>query len=105
MASASAASRARAWRRGRRSWRTGRGRMRRRETVDPARRRVLGAGVAGAVLTGLPGVSFARGAPIVRTTAGRVRGRFDGELQVFRVIRYGADTAARRFEPPVPPAP
>jgi para-nitrobenzyl esterase len=34
-----------------------------------------------------------------------VRGRFDGELQVFRGIRYGADTAARRFQPPVAPAP
>ena len=42
---------------------------------------------------------------MVRTTAGRVRGFFDGDLQVFRGIRYGADTAPRRFQPPQPPQP
>ena len=34
-----------------------------------------------------------------------MRGIFDGDLQVFRGIRYGADTAATRFKPPQPPAP
>ena len=43
--------------------------------------------------------------PVIRTTAGRVRGFVDGDLQVFRGIRYGADTALRRFLPPVSPAP
>jgi para-nitrobenzyl esterase len=34
-----------------------------------------------------------------------VRGRVDGDLQIFRGIRYGADTATRRFMPPVAPEP
>ena len=38
---------------------------------------------------------------MIRTTAGRVRGFVDGDLQVFRGIRYGADTAPRRFLPPL----
>jgi len=33
-----------------------------------------------------------------------VRGSRDGDLQIFRGIRYGADTGARRFMPPVAPA-
>ena len=45
----------------------------------------------------------AASAPVVRTTHGRVRGFRDGDLQVFRGIRYGADTAPLRFMPPVPP--
>ena len=47
----------------------------------------------------------AAAAPVVRTTAGRVRGTLDGDLQIFRGIRYGADTATRRFMSPVAPTP
>ena len=43
--------------------------------------------------------------PVVRTSAGRVRGTVDADLQVFRGIRYGTDTASRRFMPPVAPEP
>ncbi|HET7811314.1 MAG TPA: carboxylesterase/lipase family protein [Steroidobacteraceae bacterium] len=50
-------------------------------------------------------VRAAASGPVVRTTAGRVRGFFDGDLQVFRGIRYGADTTARRFQPPEAPRP
>jgi len=74
------------------------------ESVDVTRRRLLGAGVAGAVLAGAPAFAAAKREPVVRTVAGRVRGRVDGDLQVFRGIRYGADTAPRRFQPPVAPA-
>jgi len=47
----------------------------------------------------------AAASPVVRTSAGRVRGTVDGDVQIFRGIRYGADTAARRFMPPVAPEP
>ena len=73
------------------------------ERIDLRRRRLLGAGTA----LGACAVTLARAAPdpVIRTRAGRVRGFIDGELQVFRGIRYGADTGPRRFMPPAPPAP
>jgi len=69
------------------------------ERIDLSRRRVCG--VALGVLA-MP-VARASAHPVVRTRAGRVRGFIDGDLQVFRGIRYGADSAARRFQPPVEP--
>ena len=41
--------------------------------------------------------------PVATTKAGRVRGAMDSGIYVFKGIRYGADTAARRFMPPLPP--
>ena len=35
-----------------------------------------------------------------RTRSGRILGLRDGDLHVFRGIRYGADTATHRFQPP-----
>lgn len=43
--------------------------------------------------------------PIATTTSGKVRGRLDHGISVFKGVRYGADTAPRRFRPPVPPEP
>jgi para-nitrobenzyl esterase len=75
------------------------------DRVDPARRALLGAGVALSALAAVPRAHGDTGGPVVRTTHGRVRGFRDGDLQIFRGIRYGADTATRRFMPPVAPAP
>jgi para-nitrobenzyl esterase len=45
------------------------------------------------------------GSPELVTTAGRVRGYRDRGIAAFKGIPYGADTAPRRFQAPVPPAP
>ncbi len=62
-----------------------------------------------AVLAGmaaLPATTGARGAdPIATTTYGRVRGLREDGVLVFRGIRYGADTAPRRFRRALPPQP
>lgn len=50
---------------------------------------------------GTPAAGLTAG-PVIRTRAGRVRGLRDDDLMVFRGIRYGADTATRRFQPPQP---
>ncbi|HET6396217.1 MAG TPA: carboxylesterase family protein [Pseudoxanthomonas sp.] len=42
---------------------------------------------------------------LARTRSGRVRGVREHGVHVFRGIRYGADTATTRFQPPRPPQP
>ncbi|MBN6152736.1 carboxylesterase/lipase family protein [Xanthomonas sp. AmX2] len=44
-------------------------------------------------------------APLARTRGGRVRGYRDQGVQVFKGVPYGADTAARRFQPALPETP
>ena len=44
-------------------------------------------------------------APITQTIYGPVRGTLDEGITVFKGIRYGADTAPRRFQAPLPPTP
>ena len=70
-----------------------------------SRRSVLGGLTAGAVA--LPGAGWsAEGAsPVAVTRHGPVRGYLDKGIKVFKGLRYGADTAGRRFLPPLPPRP
>jgi para-nitrobenzyl esterase len=44
-------------------------------------------------------------APVATTKHGKVRGAIDNGVNVFKGIRYGADTSKSRFMPPVPPEP
>ena len=46
-----------------------------------------------------------RGDPVATTHYGRVRGLREGGVLVFRGVRYGADTAPRRFQRALPPQP
>ena len=49
--------------------------------------------------------AWAEGAPLARTTAGKISGVIEGGVNVFKGIPYGADTATTRFKAPVAPAP
>jgi para-nitrobenzyl esterase len=72
------------------------------------RRNVLYSGIAlaGYSLTApLARAQLSEQHPVVRTTHGRVRGFADQGTKVFLGIRYGADTAPRRFRPPRAPQP
>jgi len=67
----------------------------------PDRRGFIGAG-----LTLMASPAFAAASdPVVTTSHGRIRGVREGGLHVFRGVRYGQDTAARRFRAPIAPAP
>ena len=68
------------------------------------RRNFLTTSLALAGTTALPNLVLAQaGAAIVETSNGRVRGRTENGLQVFRGIPYGGDTSAKnRFMPPTP---
>ena len=76
-------------------------------------RRQMGLGaLAGSLAASgaVPGLAAARTtiegpAPQVRTTHGPIIGARDGAVSVFKGVRYGADTAPRRFQAPVAPTP
>lgn len=74
--------------------------------VSKTRRDVLVASaVTVAAATAAPAFGSSTKRPEARTTAGRVHGTYDSGIAVFKGIRYGADTSARRFMPPLPPKP
>ncbi|MBB3222384.1 carboxylesterase/lipase family protein [Pseudoduganella umbonata] len=75
--------------------------------TDPIRRTFLKQSiVAAASLSGLAAHATAAGeSPVATTRHGQVRGYRDNGVHVFKGVRYGADTAARRFMGPLPPQP
>jgi para-nitrobenzyl esterase len=80
-----------------------------------SRRAVLKASVAVMAFAGAGGVlaacgdkTAAAGAvtdPIVETGYGKVKGYLEDGITVFKGVRYGADTATTRFQPPKAPEP
>ncbi|MDZ5647912.1 carboxylesterase/lipase family protein [Nitrospirillum sp. BR 11828] len=65
---------------------------------------MLGLGLAAAAVT-LPPRAWAASDPVVITGHGPVRGLRQDGIDVFKGIRYGADTGQRRFQAPQPPVP
>jgi para-nitrobenzyl esterase len=67
----------------------------------------VASGVAAASLVRIPAFAgvLSIESPVASTTSGKVRGYVDSGINVFKGIRYGADTAKRRFMPPEPPEP
>jgi para-nitrobenzyl esterase len=69
-------------------------------------RRAVLAGAAAASLAGLADAAKAAAkAPVVTTLYGKVRGAEVDGIKVFKGVRYGADTAPRRFMAALPPQP
>ncbi|CAN5274260.1 carboxylesterase/lipase family protein [soil metagenome] len=71
------------------------------------REMAMGALAGGMAASGtFPRLAVAQGsAPVVRTTHGPIIGAKDGDVSIFKGVRYGADTGPRRFQPPVAPTP
>jgi para-nitrobenzyl esterase len=68
---------------------------------------LVAGGAAASRLIRMPAfaTTLAGESPVATTKHGQVRGYLDQGINVFKGIRYGADTAARRFMPPIPPEP
>ena len=70
-----------------------------------SRRNAVAAGLGLSTLAWSARAAQPAPSPVAATAHGRVRGYVDDGILAFRGLRYGADTAPRRFQPPVAPAP
>ena len=70
-----------------------------------SRRTILANGLAAGAVISTNVFASSLENPVAATSHGPVRGYRDGPVSVFKGVRYGADTAPRRFEKPAPPAP
>ncbi len=77
--------------------------QRRRFLRDSARYALMLGATSLPLLPAFAGVPGPRhdAAPLARMRSGRVRGQLEQGIHVFRGLPYGADTAARRFQPAV----
>jgi para-nitrobenzyl esterase len=64
-----------------------------------------GAGGALAACSQAPTAPAASTDPVAETTYGKVKGFVEDGITVFKGVRYGADTATTRFQPPKSPEP
>lgn len=74
--------------------------------MTQVQRRQVIAGAAAALSTAVAGTMSALASevfPVAETRYGRVRGKLDKGVMVFKGVRYGADTKPNRFRPPSPP--
>ena len=69
--------------------------------MDSTRRQLLKTSIALGLAAATPALAVSRiERTSARTRSGRILGTRNGDLHVFRGIRYGADTATHRFQPP-----
>jgi para-nitrobenzyl esterase len=68
------------------------------------RREVLQGMAAASVMLRMERVAFGQDAPVATTAAGKVSGRVENGIHVFRGIPYGEDTRKTRFKAPMPVA-
>ena len=69
------------------------------------RRQLMMAGAAILLPLPVPALASGKGDPVATTRYGRVRGLREQGVLVFRGVRYGADTAPRRFQVALAPTP
>lgn len=73
--------------------------------TPPTRRTVCALSGAAAITVLTPAAHAQSASPVATTRHGAVRGYVDRGIKVFRGVRYGADTSARRFRSAVAPEP
>lgn len=73
--------------------------------MELPRRQMIGGAVALGLAALAPETEAAAKSPVATTVHGKVRGRSERGVMVFKGVRYGADTAPNRFRPPRPPEP